>query len=599
MTESTRVIPTRVSPPRVIPPRVIPRNEGSPSATTGTAPARKPTFQPRPIASPRSVPRKPRPDIRTGPSIPSVLAVPAASARLNRIPIRLTLAILSVALFIGLLPASPAAAHPLGNFSVNQYSRIEVGKDEARIAYVLDLAELPTVADRPLLDPNADGTISAAERDAYLDARLADLLPALHLSAGGDDLSLHLIARSLAFKPGQAGLQTTCIEATFRATLPASTDGSLTFRNDYASDRLGWREIVAVNGPDIRLDNAADLAADRSHALEVYPSDLLSSPLDERSLTIGYELSPGTPAANAEPTTSQPGPLGIADRLSEIVNGAALSTTGVIVGLLAAAAWGALHALSPGHGKTVVGAYLIGSRGTPRHALFLGLTVTITHTAGVIALGLLILFASRTILPEQLYPWLSLLSGLLVAALGLTILRQRLLHLPAFGHHHDHAHHAHDHAHDHAHVHAYDHDHSHDHGYANFHGHDHSHGVHAHSHLPPGAEGGRVTWRGLLALGISGGLLPCPSALLALLGAVAVGRAGFGLLVVLAFSLGLAATLTGVGLLFLYAGCLLERRALAGPWSRLIRFAPAAAALAVTASGLMLVARAVVELQGT
>jgi nickel/cobalt transporter (NicO) family protein len=248
-----------------------------------------------------------------------------------------------------------------------------------------------------------------------------------------------------------------------------------------------------------------------------------------------------------------------------------------------------VHALSPGHGKTVVGAYLVGSRGTPRHALFLGLTVTITHTAGVIALGLLILFASRTILPEQLYPWLSLASGLLVAVLGLTILRQRLMGLPAFGHHHAHDH---DHDHDRAHDHGHEHDHLHDHAHLA-----HSHDGHVHSHLPHGADGERLTWRGLLALGISGGLLPCPSALLALLGAVAVGRAGFGLLVVVAFSLGLAATLTGVGLLFLYAGRFLERRAIAGRWSGMLRFAPAVAAVAVTTSGVMIVVRSLMELQ--
>ena len=118
-----------------------------------------------------------------------------------------------------------------------------------------------------------------------------------------------------------------------------------------------------------------------------------------------------------------------------------------------------------------------------------------------------------------------------------------------------------------------------------------------HSHLPPGADGERLTWRSLLALGISGGLLPCPSALLALLGAVAVGRAGFGLMVVVAFSLGLAATLTGVGLLFLYAGRFLERRAISGRWSGMLRFAPAVAAVAVTASGVMIVVRSLVELQ--
>jgi ABC-type nickel/cobalt efflux system permease component RcnA len=504
-----------------------------------------------------------------------------------------------VALLLGLATVMPASAHPLGNFSVNQYSRIEIGTDEARITYVLDLAELPTVADRPLLDIDGDGEISGSERERYLDIKLAEITPALHLTASGTELPLRQKDRSLNFVPGQADLDTTRIEASFSAALPAGEQGQLTFRNDYANDRLGWREIVAVNGEDISLDDAESLAGDRSNALRTYPDDLLSSPLDERTAIIAYQLAPSAPAFTNETVVSQPGVLGIGDRLAEIVTGGDLSTSGLLLALLAAAGWGALHALSPGHGKTVVGAYLVGSRGTPRHALFLGLTVTITHTAGVIALGLLILFASRTILPEQLYPWLSLLSGLLVVVLGLTILRQRVMGLPAFGHHH----------HDHEHDHEHDHDHPHDHLHAHLHSHDHtqddlhadglvhSHGGHTHSHLPPGTAGERVTWRNLLALGISGGLLPCPSALLALLGAVAVGRAGFGLLVVLAFSLGLAATLTGVGLLFLYAGRFLERRAVAGPWSGLLRFAPAAAALAVTASGVMIVARAVVELQ--
>ena len=502
----------------------------------------------------------------------------------------LTSAVRSIAalvLALLLLPATGASAHPLGNFSVNQYTRIELDQREVRLAYVLDLAELPTVADAPLLDSDGDGDISTAEREAYLDAKLAQIVPALSLAAGATELPLRVVDRSLALDPGQAGLDTTRIDATLAADLPASAPGQITFRNDHATDRLGWREIVVTHGPDVRFDDAENLSADRSDALRTYPDDLLSSLLDERTVAFTYEIAPGAPASNGDVATSVSGPAGIGERLGAIVNGGDLSTTSIALALLAAAAWGAVHALSPGHGKTVVGAYLVGSRGTPRHALFLGLTVTITHTAGVLALGLIILFASRTILPEQLYPWLSLVSGLLVAALGLTILRQRLLGLPAFGHHH------HGHDHDHSHDHDHDHDDAHAHGIA----HTHAHDGHTHSHLPPGVDGGQITWRKLLALGISGGLLPCPSALLALLGAVAVGRAGFGVLVVIAFSLGLAATLTGVGLLFLYAGRLLERRTLAGRWSGLLQFAPAVAALAVTASGVLIVARAVLELQ--
>jgi nickel/cobalt exporter len=498
---------------------------------------------------------------------------------------RFVLAFVVATLLLGVAPARPAAAHPLGNFTVNQYSRIEIGTDEARVDYVLDLAELPTVADRPLLDSDGDGAIAAVERESYLDRKLTEIGPALHLVAGSTELALRPVARSVALVPGQAGLDTTRIEASFVAELPSTAGDAnpLTFRNDYASDRLGWREIVIANGPDVSIDHAAALAVDQSHALRLYPDDLLSSPLDERSVTVAYQPSPGAPAASGERATIASGLAGIGQRLEEIISGGTLSTGGLLLALLAAAGWGAVHALSPGHGKTVVGAYLVGSRGTPRHALFLGLTVTVTHTAGVIALGLVILFASRTILPEQLYPWLSLASGLLVAVLGLTILRQRLLGLPVFGHHHHHHHQEHGHDHEH--------DHSHDHGLV------HSHDGHVHSHLPPGADSERLTWRSLLALGISGGLLPCPSALLALLGAVAVGRAGFGLLVVVAFSLGLAATLTGVGLLFLYAGRYLERRALTSRWSGILQFAPALAAVAVTASGAMIVARALLEIR--
>ena len=513
------------------------------------------------------------------------------SARPRRLVLAATLAL--AALLTGLVPARPAAAHPLGNFTVNQYTRIEVNADDARVVYVLDLAELPTVADRPLVDPDGNGTIDEAERERYLDAKMAEVIPALRLVSGTRQLPLRLTQRSLSFLPGQAGLDITRIEALFTTALPAAAqDGAqLAYRNDYANERLGWREIVVTHGPDVRLDGGAELALDRSNELQAYPSDLLSSPLDERAVAITYRFSPGAPASSGAALASLSTPVGIAERLSATIDGGTLSTTAMVLALLAAAVWGAMHALSPGHGKTVVGAYLAGSRGTPRHALFLGLTVTVTHTAGVVALGLIILFASRTVLPEQLFPWMTLASGLLVVGLGLIVLRQRVAALvgrgrarPADAHGHDHQH-----------------EHGHEHGHEQMHAlgvvHSHGHDGHTHGHLPPGADGERITWRSLAALGVSGGLIPCPSALLALLGAVAVGRPGFGLAVVVAFSLGLAATLTGVGLLFLYAGRFLERRAVAGPWSGFLRYAPAAAALAVTVSGVTIVARAVLELQ--
>ncbi len=189
--------------------------------------------------------------------------------------------------------------------------------------------------------------------------------------------------------------------------------------------------------------------------------------------------------------------------------------------------WGAMHSLTPGHGKTLVGAYLMGERATPRHALILAMTTTITHTLGVFALGLVALFAAKYILPEQLYPWFSLTSGVMVVAIGLSLFRNRMAS-PT----HSHEHHAHDHHHDHDH-------------------HDHAHRHHEHDHHPHIDKG--VSISSLLALGISGGLLPCPAALVLLLGAIAVNKTALGLILVICFSLGLSAVLTGLGLLLVYA----------------------------------------------
>lgn len=548
--------------------------------------------------------------------------------RTARVGRRLSLVLVAafLALVLGSLVAPLAAlAHPLGNFTVNQYSRLEIEPGGIRVVYALDMAELPTVQDRALLDADGDGVVANAERSAYLDARLADIAPALRLEIDGAAVPLRLVNRSLAFPPGQAGLPTTRIEAVLEASAPALADGArISFANGHAVDRLGWREIVTTHSAGIALAGDAS-PVDRSDELRAYPQDLLAAPPDERAVDLSFALAPGAPAVARQVGSGEPSPsMTAAGRASDPVAALAAVDAGVAGGLLAlllAAGWGAVHALSPGHGKTLVGAYLVGSRGTPRHALFLGLTVTITHTAGVLALGVLVVAASRAVAPERIYPWLAVMSGVLVAALGASMLAARLRGRHAFGHHHHHGHdhsHAHEQADDHLHTHGAGHDHDHHHahfhgddaGHAQPHSHDgHPHGdshhthvhPHDHSHLPPGADGGAITWRSLLALGVSGGLVPCPSALLALLGAVAVGRAGFGVLVVLAFSAGLAATLSAVGLAFLYAGRLLESRVRPGGRFRflapILRWAPVGGAAAVTIAGLLILARALQEIR--
>lgn len=327
-------------------------------------------------------------------------------------------------------------------------------------------------------------------------------------------------------------------------------------------------------------------------------------PQPVQGLTIYYNLFlPGVPTASSLATIVQNGQLQNfvftpKNRQFSLTQGPAwLANTSLLVAIMGAFGWGAMHTLSPGHGKTVVGAYLVGAHATPKHALFLGLTTTIAHTAGVFALGLVTLFASNFIVP-QLYPWLSFLSGLMVVSIGLNLFIRRVgttqkLRKSLTGHdrpnHPSNQGHSHRHPHD-AHNHSPTH-----------HGHDHSHPGHSHgnhSHLPLGTDG-PVTWRGLLALGISGGILPCPSAMVVLLSAISLGRIGFGLVLVLAFSLGLAGVLTGLGLLLIYAKQLFERMP-TNNWlikvSPVMKVLPTVSALFIALIGLAIMTQALIQI---
>ena len=224
---------------------------------------------------------------------------------------------------------------------------------------------------------------------------------------------------------------------------------------------------------------------------------------------------------------------------------------------------GAAHALSPGHGKTIVAAYLAGSRGRISDAIYLGGVVTITHTASVFILGLITLYASRTFSPERVYPWLSLLSGALITGLGAWLLYQRIT---GRGHGHSHSH-GHDHSHDHGHHH--DHDHPHDHS--------HEHGHHHHHDGP--------TRGSLLSLGISGGMVPCPEALVVLMLSVSLGRIAFGLALLATFTLGLAAVLIAIGVAIVLAGPAMRK--LTGE-NRFVKMLPVVSAVVVTTLGVVM-----------
>lgn len=472
-------------------------------------------------------------------------------------------------IFIMLAP-TVALAHPLGNFTVNRYSRLLVAGSQIQLIYIVDMAEVPAHQERTQMDQNGDQTIDPAEQEAYV-TQLLDTLPEqLTLRLNGQQQQWRLEQYDLTFPVGQAGLPTLRLVTQWRTPLDAQAAGwSADYHDKSYPDRLGWQEVVVQATEGAILEEASVPAVDVSQELRSYPDNLLQSPLAVNQATFRFTpvVVSNSQSAQSRSDVGKSVPVRAgrpADPFAELINVNTLSPFTIQLALLAAFGWGAAHAFSPGHGKTIVGAYLVGSRGTVRHALFLGLTTTITHTAGVLALGFVTLFAAQFILPEKLYPWLSTLSGLLVVTIGAVMIKDRL-HSFLSGHAHQ-GHHSH-------------HDHSHNHE----HSHQHHEHTHAHHHLPPNEDGSPVTWRGLLALGVSGGLLPCPSALVLMLGAISLQRVGFGLVLIVMFSLGLASVLTAIGVVVVYASNFFQRIPESEPF---FRFVPVASAFFITVVGL-------------
>ena len=480
-----------------------------------------------------------------------------------------------LALLLGLVAAlvavRPAGAHPLGNFTINHYSAITVGSTSVAVRYVLDLAEIPTFQELGEIRADHSTELTAAERDAYLARKVPEILAALRLTLDDKPLTLQPVARSLSFPPGAGGLFTLRLVLDLQAPLTVRS-GTLRYHDGYLPDRAGWREIIANPGPGVGLNKATVPTTDRSHELTSYDKDMLTSPPQVAEAMIPFAPGTGPTAGSTTiapivPPASDPLSKWAADlteQMKTLLARKEFSLEIILGGLLLAFAMGAAHALSPGHGKAVVAAYLVGSRGTPMHAVLLGLTVTITHTIGVFLFGLIILGAAQYIVPEQLYPWLGFLSGAMIVVVGLALVAQRgrplwrawrarvrrpvaALQLASatgglsapFTAGHDSARPDHDHADDYSDVIQHD-DGTHSHGFGS-----------AHSHLPP--SGQPVTINSLLALGISGGIIPCPNAVVVLLSAFTLHRLDVGLVMLLAFSAGLAVVLTAIGLLMVYA----------------------------------------------
>lgn len=497
-----------------------------------------------------------------------------------------------VALVLALAVPVAALAHPLGNFTVNRYSRVELAGQSIRVFHVVDMAEIPSVQERQIADADQNGIASQQEWETYRERRASELQQGLDLSIDGHPVPLTVEDSAIEVATGQADLPLIRLEMWLTATVPAGgAERSAVYRDRNDPARAGWREIVVTALDDASLVRSNVLQQDVSDALRAYPDALLFDPLDQRSAE--WTFVPGSGGSVVPLQSISRAVQGEVagrptDAFTSLVTTADLNVWAMLVSILAAAFFGGVHAASPGHGKTLMAAYIVGTRGTFRHAAALAMSVTVSHTLGVLILGIVTVSLANVLLPEQLYPWLTVASGVIVLAIGLGLAARAIQGVrTGSGHHHEHA--GHDpHPHEHRTEHEHGSTHSHAHEDHHHHGEGHAEG-HGHRHDLP------LTWRNLFALGLAGGMVPSASALVVLLAAIALGRLGFGLILIVAFGLGMAVVLVSTGVLLVYARRLLERLIPAGgsPLQRRItRAVPVLSALAMTLVG------AVVAYQG-
>jgi nickel/cobalt transporter (NicO) family protein len=445
-------------------------------------------------------------------------------------------------LFLATIALSGAlSAHPMGNFSVNHYSRLDFRSGGLELTYVLDLAEIPTF--QLMGDWNIDWKDQAAlsERSKR---QAQDWLDNVSVMQAGRRVPLRIRSVSPTAVEGAGGMPVLRTSITAEATL---RPGTVTYQDGNFPSRAGWKEIVVDHDSSAVLRDSSQTSEDLSKALTYYPTDPSITPPQELTARVDWKpasaeitsqirgagLRPANPAAAIPASFSQqqpeaPGTVVRGDFLSRMLQQKELPGAVILLGILVAFGLGAMHAMSPGHGKTIVAAYLVGSRGTLKHAALLGLVVTFTHTFIVFLLGLGMLFFQQYFVPEKIVPVLGVISGLSIVSIGLMLLYQRASH-------------------------------------------DHSHELAsarpgrsriaelsgAQRHSDGQMIEGEITPGSLIALGISGGMVPCPSALILMLSAIALGHPGVGLVLLVGFSMGLALVLMAVGMLAIYAKQLL------------------------------------------
>jgi nickel/cobalt transporter (NicO) family protein len=448
---------------------------------------------------------------------------------------------------ISIATAPGAQAHPLGNFTVNRSSVLDIAPGRIIVRYAVDLAEVPTFQEFANIDTSRDGVPSTSELDTYGAAKAIFIRDGLRLTVEGQVVPLSVVSSSHGLAKGQGGLQTLRIDVVLTAPLNRMT-AAISYRDENFSTLRGWREVAATASGGIAIVASDVPTTSPSNGLRAYPASSVNKPPAVTAATL--RIAPGVqPSASPTQDAATVASVRLFGQDFAALIERDLSLTSITIAVLLAMLFGAVHALGPGHGKTVMAAYLVGAHGGFGHAAALGVAVSVMHTASVIALGLVTLWLASLFPAAVVYPWLALVSGVIILGLGsgMVVTRWR------------------------ARRHALSRD-----------DHDHS--------LP--AEVSPLSRRGLVALAVSGGIVPSPTAVVVLLAAVALHRIVFGVTLIASFSVGLAASLTAIGMLVLRARTLAVRRWGTRPGS----VVPLISGAAILAIGAFLTTRAAVVL---
>jgi ABC-type nickel/cobalt efflux system permease component RcnA len=493
--------------------------------------------------------------------------------------------------FLLLLLSSPVGAHNfIADPGVNHWTEVKILDDQVIINYSTYLEEGAVTADLQVMDLDKDGKVSPEEEEMFKTMMLSNLKGFLSLTVDGQNVDLigsidfhslrarryRFVADLSALPPGEHRIA--FYDGTFLA-LPGRLKTSL-----IASGRVQVLEWAIPEDRPLPQDSKEKAMA------------LLAGRKNERTITVRYRTtaivgaggSSGQKGGKETVIASTLGGGSIRERLRDMINNPRWDIKSLVAPLLIAFVFGAAHALTPGHGKTIVAAYLVGTKGRVWDAILLGVIVTMTHTFSVFVLGLGMLYASQYVMPQTLFPWLTALSGVLVAGMGIWLFFRRLSSSPVHGHEHGHPHH-------------HQHPHPHGHPHHNDHGHEHSHqheaiGVHTHGSeilkTPSPSRASDVSLGSLFSLGISGGIVPCPEALVVLMIAFALNRITLGLVILVSFSVGLALVLVAIGVLLVVAKPMMTRFTGEG---RIIGYLPVASAVVVTVLGCAIAYKGLVE----